>query len=238
MTAAIISDIHGNLEALVEALSFIEKKKVDSIYCLGDIVGYGANPNECVELVRERCKAVVLGNHDSAVSGRTDIRRFNEYARLSVLWTREKLNRENFTYLKGLPYIYKEADVLLVHASASDPESWRYIFSMASAVEEINGIEEEMCFIGHTHKPALYPVEEKPKGNIAYSLKNGVKYLVNVGSIGQPRDGDNRLSFCLYDTNKQNIEFIRLKYDIKQAANKIIRNGLPSFLADRLVNGF
>lgn len=238
MTIAIISDIHGNLEALRETFSYIDKEDINTVYCLGDIVGYGPNPNECVELVRKRCKTVVLGNHDAAATGTVDISRFNLNARTAIVWTRKKLNEENRNFLKDLPYTYKENDLLFVHASPTHPESWTYVFSVVTAKEELSGFNEKVCFIGHTHSPVIYPNAETADKSNRQHFEKDKKYLVNAGSVGQPRDGDNRLCFCLYDTIEQNIEFIRLNYDIKVTSEKIISSGLPPFLAERLINGY
>ncbi len=238
MIIAIISDIHGNLEALRETFSYIDKEKIDTVYCLGDIVGYGPNPNECVEIVRNRCKSIVLGNHDAAASGALDISRFNLNARNAIIWTGKKLKEENRNYLENLPYIYKDQDLFFVHASPKNPERWTYVFSDITAKEELNSFNEKVCFIGHTHSPMIYPDAEKGNYSNCYTFANNKKYLVNVGSVGQPRDGDNRLCFCIYDTIEQNIEFVRLNYDIKGTGEKIIRSGLPPFLAERLINGY
>jgi diadenosine tetraphosphatase ApaH/serine/threonine PP2A family protein phosphatase len=238
MNIAIISDVHGNYEALTETFAFLDKKNVKTVYCLGDIVGYGPDPDKCVTLIRKHCEVVIIGNHDAAASGVDDFNRFNKYAKQAMLWTRKRLSEDNCNYLNKLPHSYKKDKLLLVHASPIEPARWRYVLSTDDAKREFEGFSGAVCFIGHTHKPAYYPVVETPKANFYYQLDDGVKSLVNVGSVGQPRDGDNRLCFCLYDTEVPNIEFVRLKYDIKLTAEKIISNGLPSFLADRLLNGF
>ena len=238
MTFAIISDIHGNLEALNKVFSFIDKKKIDEILCLGDIVGYGPNPNECVELVRDRCEHVVLGNHDAAAIGITAITHFNLNAQNAIKWTREKLSDDNKNYLKNLPYTFRRDELLFVHASPSNPKKWIYIFSAANAVEEFANFQERVCFIGHTHIPAVYyGTEMLPKTN-QYKLNKDGKYLVNVGSVGQSRDGNNKLCFCLFDSDEKSIDFVRLGYDAEMTSNKIIGSGLPPFLAERILKGY
>ncbi len=238
MTIAIISDIHGNLEALNKAFSFLEKEGIDEVFCLGDVVGYGPNPNECVELIRERCEHVVLGNHDAAVLGITDISKFNVNAKNAITWTNERLSKENRNYLKELPYIYRQDDTLFVHASPLEPNKWTYIFSDVNAAETFSSFHEKICFIGHTHTPAIYnEMELLPKTN-QFKFKKDEKYLVNVGSVGQSRDGDNRLCFCIFDTAAYRIEFVRLVYDMVMTSNKIIGSGLPPFLAERLLKGY
>ena len=237
MKIAILSDIHGNLEALTEALEYIKRCDVDKIYCLGDIVGYGANPNECVAIIRENCKRVLMGNHDYAAIGLADISYFNEYAKLATLWTRNKLTKRNKDYLDTLPFSHQNDMLIMVHASPTNPVHWYYINSQADALIEMQAFSQRLCFVGHSHVPLVFSesgvIQEKK-----IKFDKDKKYIINVGSIGQPRDGDNRSSFVIYDTKTDEIEFIRLAYDIHKTFEKIKKAGLPHFLAERLIKGY
>jgi len=237
MAIAILSDIHGNLEALTAIFKYLEKKKINEIYCLGDIVGYGPNPNECVELIANKCTNAIIGNHDHAALGLTSIEYFNEFAKVSTRWTANQLTNKSKDYLLSLDFKYGIDFFLLVHSSPSDPQAWNYILTEHDAKQEFRFFEQPICFIGHSHFPVVF----SKKG---YTRKSKVrlddlnKYIINVGSTGQPRDGDSRACFCLYDREHRKIEYIRIEYDIKTTRNKIIDAGLPMFLADRLKKGF
>lgn len=237
MAIAIISDIHGNLEALTSIFDYIEKKKINEIYCLGDIVGYGPNPNECVDLVALKCTNAIIGNHDHAALGLTSIEYFNEFAKVSTRWTTNQLSNKSKDYLLSLDFKFGNEYFLLVHSSPSDPKSWNYILTEQDAKQEFKHFDQPVCFIGHSHFPVVF----SKKGYTRKSkvrLDDSNKYIVNVGSTGQPRDGDARACFCLYDRERRKIEYIRIEYDIKTTRDKIVEAGLPMFLADRLKKGF
>ncbi len=231
MKYAIISDIHSNLEALMTVLKEIQKKQVDEIVCLGDVVGYGANPDEVAEIVRNEVKYTVRGNHDDALYDNGTFSLINSYAKAAITYTRELLSEENYEWLKRLPMTNKIEDVLLVHASPSEPHEWKYIFTQTDAQIELSSFEEKICLIGHTHVPVIF------KKSVAGGSGPQVRELINVGSVGQPRDGDNRASFGIIDTGKFTYENLRIEYDYQMAANKIIAAGLPAFLAERLYKG-
>ncbi len=234
MRIAIISDIHSNLEALTKAFEIIETKNIDEIVCLGDIVGYGANPNECVELIRKRVKYVVMGNHDYAVAvDPTELFYFSSHARESDLWTREVLTRENLEFLKSLPLTISFKNLLFVHSSPAQPREWEYIFTEAQAKVQFQYFNEKICFIGHSHLPGVFP----EKGSYNGKIDKNMRYIINVGSVGQPRDGDWRLCFGIFDTNTWTYEQIRSEYEVEKASIKIIQNGLPEFLARRILVG-
>jgi putative phosphoesterase len=234
MRIAIISDIHSNLEALTKALEIIDTKNIDEIVCLGDIVGYGANPNECVEIVKKRAKYVVMGNHDFAVAvDPTELVYFNSYARESDLWTRSVLTEENLEFLRSLPFTISIKNLLFVHSSPAQPREWEYIFTEAQAKVQFKYFTEKICFIGHSHLPGIFPETGLYNGKID---KNN-RYIINVGSIGQPRDGDWRLSFGIFDTDTWTYENIRSEYEVDKASLKILQNGLPDFLARRIIIG-
>ncbi|HLF13589.1 MAG TPA: metallophosphoesterase family protein [Bacteroidota bacterium] len=232
MRIAIISDIHSNLEALNRALKEIEREKVDEIICLGDIVGYGANPNECVDIVKELSPHVLLGNHDEAAIDLSKTEFFNPFARIAAEWTGDTLTEENKDYIAGLPLILERNGIFLVHASPVHPQEWNYILTPSDAAENFPAMPSEVCFIGHSHVPEVFG-EDLWTRNVV----KGEKFIVNVGSIGQPRDGNPKLSFGIFDTELWSYRNLRLDYDIELAAFKIKKAGLPKNLADRLFVG-
>lgn len=237
MLIALLSDIHGNLEALQSAFNYIDQRNVDQIFCLGDIVGYGPNPNECVEMIKERSEIVLMGNHDSAAIGLANIEYFNDFAKMSTYWTIEALSDENKKYLHGLPYIHQDDQMIMVHSSPTNPSYWYYVLSIQDAKVEMQAFTQRICFIGHSHVPVIYSSKDMYRQN-SFVLEQKEKYIVNVGSVGQPRDGNPRLSFVIFDTKTQKIEYIRLKYKIEKTYQKIVEAGLPVFLAERLLKGY
>ena len=234
---AIISDIHSNLEALQAALDYIDNHKIESIYCLGDIVGYGPNPNECIELIRKRCQVVLMGNHDYAAVGLANIEYFNEYAKMSTYWTIERLREENRSYLSNLPFSHQTNNSFFVHASPSNPSFWYYVLSVQDAQMEMQSFDQRICFIGHSHVPVVF-TQENLYREVSFTFEPNEKYIVNVGSIGQPRDGNSNLCFAVMDEQKNSVEFVRLSYDLQKTYSKIIKAGLPLFLAERILKGY
>jgi diadenosine tetraphosphatase ApaH/serine/threonine PP2A family protein phosphatase len=235
----IISDIHANLEAFRSVLAEIDGGDIDRVICLGDIVGYGADPNECVEIIRERGFTSLIGNHDAAACGLYEPVDFNPAARDAVLWTREKLSERNREFLAALPEKARIDGFIVVHGSPSDPD--KYILSIYDAAPEFKLLEDTgLCFFGHTHVSVFYSLD---KGRITesrargFQLREGAMYLVNPGSVGQPRDRDPRASFLIYD-DRGNVEFRRVEYSIEGAQKKIIDSGLDRFLAERLSYGY
>ncbi len=239
----IFSDVHGNLEALSVVLEQIESCNPDKIICLGDVVGYGPNPNECIQLVHQSAHIIIMGNHDHAVLGITDISYFNQYAKLAVLWTRQVLTEENYSILQRYPFRVSEEDILFVHSTPLYPERWDYIFNPLEGQYYLQHLEERVCFIGHSHQPLFF--EKDQEGQILYdrrfafslSIREGCKYIINVGSVGQPRDGNPDASYAIYDTETQSVEVKRLPYDIVLTQKKMKDIGLPAFLIDRLAYG-
>jgi diadenosine tetraphosphatase ApaH/serine/threonine PP2A family protein phosphatase len=229
---AIISDIHGNLEALTTTLDLINTRSVDEVVCLGDVVGYGANPNECLAMVRERCTVILLGNHDAAAVDLSVANQFTMNARLSAIWTNRVLHDENKEFLKTLPFTKARDDIFLTHASPYDPEEWNYIITDFDARDAFQSFVQRICFVGHSHIPIIF----SETGNAA-AVSNRDRFVVNVGSVGQPRDGNPKLSFGIFDTEDWTYENIRAKYDAVTAAEKIRKAGLPRALADRLMVG-
>ena len=232
MKYAIISDIHSNLEALQKALSIIDEKKVDEIICLGDVVGYGANPNECVDIVRSRCSTIVLGNHDAAALNVSLAHDFNAIAKKAVVWTSEQLTVESKSFLSSLPMVVRKDQVLIVHSSPMQPEAWDYIIDNDDAALAFRYFDEKICFIGHTHVPGIFTQHGRAK-----SITADEQYLVNVGSVGQPRDGNPMLAFGLFESSVWEYELIRSQYDIQKAAEKIYAAKLPEELGNRLMYG-
>jgi diadenosine tetraphosphatase ApaH/serine/threonine PP2A family protein phosphatase len=237
MAIAILSDIHANLEALNTVLASIKEKEITSIYCLGDIVGYGPNPNECVNLVRENCQNVLVGNHDFAAIGRTDVEYFNKYAKAAAYWTRSHLSAENKEYLSYLPFTHQNDQMLMVHASPTNPAHWYYVLNPYDAQIEMQAFSQPLCFIGHSHVPLIYSETDVYKA-VAMKLEKKQKYIVNVGSVGQPRDGNHQACYCIYKPEEHAIEYVRLEYDVQKTYAKIIKEGLPAFLAERLLKGY
>ena len=237
MIHAILSDIHGNLEALEAVLADVPRHSVDSMVCLGDFVGYGASPNECIDRLRPLIEHAVVGNHDLAACGKLQLRYFNAHAAIAAQWTDAALTPENRRYLEELPYSVKWRDTLLVHASPADPEEWRYVLSASDAEDEMQAYEESVCFIGHSHYPGSF---DRLDGQIRYQrgpmvrIEERHRYLVNVGAVGQPRDGDPRAAYVLYDDAQRIIRHVRVEYDVAQAMRRIREAGLPRSLAERL----
>jgi predicted phosphodiesterase len=230
---AIISDIHSNLEALERAFRAIEEADVDAVYCLGDVVGYNADPAACVDLVRERCEAVVLGNHDAAVARTADMDFLPADGQEAARHNRAQLSDAQRDYLADLPLVHTAANCTFVHATPDAPTAWKRLTAYPAAQAQFDHFETDVCFIGHTHSPA---VMADSLG--IFRVRAGHRFLINVGSVGQPRDGNPKLSFGLFDTESLDYENVRLDYDVAAAARKI-RNaeGLPNRLANRLEDG-
>jgi predicted phosphodiesterase len=232
MKIAVISDIHSNLQALTQAFSVIEARGVDATYCLGDIVGYGGNPNECLELIRKRTALCVLGNHDLAACDTSVADYFSKQGRIAAEWTHSVLTEENRKFLLSLPYKTSAGPCTLVHASPLRPEQWQYVLSLQVAKQQFGSFTTEICFLGHTHVPAICGEDLK-----TFVLKQGKRFLINVGSVGQPRDGNPTLSFGILDTDAWVYQNVRAAYDIDKAAEAIRSQGLPPTLATRLYQG-
>lgn len=240
---AVISDIHGNLEALEAVLADVPVG-VDRVYCLGDVIGYGANPNECCDLVREWEMPVISGNHDLAVTDlSTDLAWFNPVAAAAVRWTREQLTEENAAFLLSRPRMMQERGALFVHGSVRDPDE--YIINTSSERENLALLKAEypgvrVCFFGHTHVKAVTP---SPNGSAVgtgvLDLEAGGPYLVNPGSVGQPRDGDTFASYVLAEDEPDGTKAVYrfVEYDVEKAQAGIRAAGLPGMLADRLAAG-
>ncbi|MDX1546637.1 MAG: metallophosphoesterase family protein [Rhodothermales bacterium] len=232
MKLAVFSDVHSNLQALRAVLAEIDRRGADAVYCLGDLVGYGADPVPCVELVRRRCAAVVLGNHDLAVATGEGLRTLPRAARKAAEHNRQRLAEGQLAYLAGLPLVAEHDGCTFVHATPGDPETWQRLGSFLTALEQFEHFTTPVCFIGHSHVPAVM-------GNRLglMRVQPGARFLINVGSVGQPRDGDPRACVGFFDTEAFTYELVRLPYEVEAAAARIVAAGLPKRLARRLERG-
>jgi diadenosine tetraphosphatase ApaH/serine/threonine PP2A family protein phosphatase len=244
MRLGILSDIHANYEALSAVLEAYSSENIDAYYCLGDTVGYGGSPNECAEIIRDIAKATILGNHDAAVAGRMDYSYYYEAARHALDIHSAMLGEANLEWLKSLPYQIKLDDigVQLCHGSPVRLEEFEYIFAPEQARECLSMYSElgHITLIGHSHLCKVFAltrdlVEELPP--IDFDLEDDRKYIVSVGSVGQPRDYDNRASYTVYDSDKKRFEFKRVEYDIETAAQKVLKARLERNFAHRLFIG-
>jgi len=237
---ALISDIHSNLEALSAVLDSLGRESIDKYICLGDIVGYAANPNKCTQLIKGVADASILGNHDSAAIGTTSTEGFNPLARKAISWTMKELSSENKKYLESLAVSLEVEDSLSVHSSPSDPSMWRYVFSTDDAKMEFHHFKHAVCFIGHSHQPVSFVYSKRRvvlDTRVELDIEDGNRYIINVGSVGQPRDLDARAAYVIYDTDKDMVQIKRAEYNVETARKKIIEAGLPRFLGDRLLLG-
>ena len=238
----IISDIHSNLEALQAVLADIEKLPVDQILCLGDVVGYGPNPNECIELVKATSSVVLAGNHDWAPVGKMDTAYFNPYARSAVEWTAGELTRVSADFLRHLPLTDQRDGAFLVHATPDDPAEWDYITSVWVAQKNFSYFGDQVCFIGHSHVPVTWIKNEmgnfcRAERSPSVEFSAGQRYIINVGSVGQPRDLDPKASYGIFDSEEKTFELRRVEYNIAETQRKIRQAGLPEYLAERLGRG-
>lgn len=242
MRYAILGDIHANTDALEVVLGDIETQEVDQIVCLGDIVGYGAEPVRCVEIIRDLGCDVIAGNHDWAAIERISIDFFNAYAKAAAMWTREQLPDDHKAWLSGLPLTLTYEHFAIAHGTFHQPEAFNYIqtvFDAQLSFEALKILGSQLGFLGHSHVPVGF-FDSDP---ITYTLENEIPVdgehaiIVNAGSVGQPRDENNKASYALYDQEQGIVNIRRLDYDIDRAANKIREAGLPEILAARLYHG-
>lgn len=242
MRIGIISDIHANLEALEATLKALSDQGADSYICLGDIVGYGPNPNECIERIKELKCPVLKGNHDEMAAVDIEIHNFNSMARSAILWTRDQITPENREYLNSLPYIYQNEFLFAVHSTPAKPENWDYILTIESALDALHDFTEPIGFMGHSHSPFFLEATSPEHGYIVreniLSVKSDCRYLVNVGSVGQPRDNNARSCCVLYDLDEHTLQRLRVSYDISVTQKKILDADLPVLLAHRLETGY
>jgi predicted phosphodiesterase len=239
MRFAIFSDIHANLEALEAVLENAQQLESTHYVCLGDVVGYNANPHECVQRIREMDCPIVKGNHDEQASLEESSRDFNELAEHAIEWTRENLTSEDKQWLRNLRLERQVRDFTVVHATLDTPAQWGYVFNTLDAAASFTYQHTTVCFFGHTHVPMAF-IRDDGVRRISFEqirIDTGRKDFSNAGSTGQPRDGDWRAAYCIYDSEKNVVELHRVKYDLPAAQSKIIKAGLPRLLAERLAIG-
>jgi len=239
MRYAVIADIHANLEAFEVVLADTKEQKCTHYCCVGDVVGYNANPKECLDIVRSMGMPVVKGNHDEYCSSEEDLEGFNPHAAEAVNWTRKQLGKEDRQWLRDLKYVRLVASFSMVHATLDGPQRWGYVFDKLAAAASFTYQNTSVCFFGHTHVPVAFVRDSVVRGGTysKFRVEPGKKYFVNVGAVGQPRDGNPKSGYVVYDLNEGTIELRRLDYDIPKAQKKIIEAGLPQRLADRLALG-
>jgi diadenosine tetraphosphatase ApaH/serine/threonine PP2A family protein phosphatase len=242
---AIFSDVHGNLESLEAVLAHASAQGVGFHLCLGDVIGYGANPNECVDRVRALSAVACLkGNHDAAVVDARERAYFHEVALEGIHYSALRLTAENAEFLRKLPYVYRDhARMMGVHASPYRPEDWEYVLDQVGAERAFEAMApHRAAFIGHSHSPVVFVDDGNAQrfpsdGPLMLDLK-ARRYVMNVGSVGQPRDGNPDASYAVYDDETDSVRLFRVRYDREKAAEKILKAGLPPVLAERLLIGF
>lgn len=239
MKFAIIADIHANLEALEAVLADAKEQKVTHYACLGDVVGYNANPKECLDIIRSMGMPCVKGNHDEYCSTDSSLDGFNPAAAQAVEWTRHQLTAEDRQWLRDLKYMRLVTSFSIVHATLDAPQRWGYVFDKLAAAASLTYQNTSVCFFGHTHVPVAFVRDSVVRGGSysKFKVEPGKKYFVNVGSVGQSRDGVPKATYVIYDLDNQTIELRRLDYDIAKTQAKILAAGLPKRLAERLALG-
>jgi len=243
MRIAVLSDVHANLEALAQVEVALQGLRPDQVVCLGDVVGYGASPNECCARIRRLASVVLLGNHDAAVSGRMDYAYYYDAARRALDWTTQQLSAENLAWLRGLPYTHRDGSVGYSHGSPVLPAEYEYVFALEQARELLPHLQSlpEVTFIGHSHLCKAFALAEDggvaDVGAPALELRGDRRYIVSVGSVGQPRDYDNRACFVTFDTGSRRVEYHRVAYDIEASAQRIFAAQLAVNFGRRLFLG-
>jgi diadenosine tetraphosphatase ApaH/serine/threonine PP2A family protein phosphatase len=240
---AIIADIHANLAAFTAVLDDIERRGgVEELWCLGDVVGYGPDPHECLELLWQYNHVCVAGNHDWGAIGKLDTSDFNPYAAAACHWTAQQLSREDVQYLESLPLVVQKGDFTLAHGSPREP-IWEYLFSTNSARENFAYFKSQFCLVGHSHVPLVFECSETgscslsefPAGVTLTLAKN--RLIINPGAVGQPRDGDPRASYAIYDDETRTVSRYRIPYDIGTTQARMMEYRLPIRLVSRLSYG-
>jgi predicted phosphodiesterase len=239
MKYAIIADIHANLEAFQVVLEDIKAQQCTHCACLGDVVGYNANPKECLDIVREMNIPVVKGNHDEYCSTDEPLDGFNPAAAEAVNWTRKQLTEDDRQWLRDLKYRQMVNNFTIVHATLDAPQRWGYVFDKLAAAASFTYQNTPVCFFGHTHVPVAFMRDTMVRGGTysKFKIEAGKKYFVNVGAVGQPRDNNPKAAYVVYDVDEGTIELRRLEYNIPKAQQKILAAGLPERLAERLSYG-
>ena len=239
MKFAIIADIHANLEAFRVVLEDCKKQKVTHYACLGDVVGYNANPKECLDIVRAMAMPVVKGNHDEYCSTEEHLDGFNPAAAEAVNWTRKQLTNDDREWLRDLKYTRMVTSFTIVHATLDGPQRWGYVFDKLAAAASFTYQNTSVCFFGHTHVPVAFMRDNLVRGGTysKFKIEAGKKYFVNVGAVGQPRDNNPKAAYAQFDMERERITFHRVAYDHLAAARKIRQAGLPESIAYRIEHG-
>jgi predicted phosphodiesterase len=241
MRYGIFSDVHSNLEALDAVVEAYKKESIDKYFCIGDVVGYGANPRECIERVSRFVTLTVAGNHDRGSVNLFPLSYFNPLAAEALLWTNRQLDSGCAYFLESLKLVYQDSDFTLTHGTLDEPQQFNYMLDNNTAGKTFRLLDTDICFVGHTHMAGIF--QKDKNGNVTYlrkptlSIEEANTYIVNAGSVGQPRDGNNKAAFCIYDTALKTVEIKRVPYDIAKTRKKIIDAGLPQYLGDRLSSG-
>ncbi len=241
MKFALVSDIHGNYEALTSVLKDIEAQKVDKIHCLGDVIGYGADPVLCLETISSECDIKLMGNHEYAALGLISTEHYNKAAKESTEWTRTQLSDKDISDISDFEMSCSFDNFHLVHASPFEPTKWRYIIAPNAAIEGFMHFTENICFFGHSHLPQIFMEREDalPRCQTGHDFlpDRESRYLINVGSVGQPRDNDNRACYLIFDTDEYEVIYRRVEYDIATAQAKMAELKMPEMLISRLAIG-
>jgi len=241
MRLALISDIHANLEALTAVLKDIEKQNIDEIICLGDVIGYGSDPVACLEQVNRTCKVKLMGNHEYAALGLLSTDYYHTDAKKAAQWTLQQLSDREYSMISDYEMDNKMDNIYLVHSSPHEPEMWHYILDQKHARLAFDYFEGDICFHGHSHVPMIFlEIEDKlPRMQIGHDIQTDQdnRYLINVGSVGQPRDDDPRACYVILDTKEDEVFFNRIEYDINTVQQKMKNVNLPEMLINRLSVG-
>ena len=243
MRYAIIADIHANLSAFTAVLDDIERRGgVEEVWCLGDVVGYGPDPHECIALLRQTTDVCIAGNHDWAAIGKVSTSDFNRDAAAACHWTAQQLSDEDAEYLINLPLVIEKDDFTLVHGSPREP-IWEYLLSTGTAKESFAYFKSQFCLVGHSHRPVVFSYDETGACSLRqFSPDSGLalgesRLIINPGGVGQPRDGDPRASYAIYDSENRLVSLYRIPYDIGATQARMMTHGLPVRLVTRLSLG-
>jgi len=241
MKIAIISDVHANLEALTAVMQDIESRNAERVFFLGDVVGYGADPNKCIKLIGDLCEIKLLGNHDYVAMGLESPEHFNVMAKQSIFWTRKELKKKAIERMSDFEMEATFLDYYFVHASPDNPADWNYMVSVDDAVRNFDFFSQGFCFVGHSHLPAVFCLQPDRKVDLIesdwFEAKPDCRYIINVGSVGQPRDGNRNACYIEAETDTNRFEFRRVPYDLRLAQEKMRKAQLPEFLITRLASG-
>jgi diadenosine tetraphosphatase ApaH/serine/threonine PP2A family protein phosphatase len=236
---AILGDIHSNLDAFEATLDDAKSQNVTRYLCVGDVIGYNADPVPCLDRIIEMQCTTVLGNHDHYCSSETELDDFHPLAAEVIEWTRKQLSQNHISFLQDLSLVKRVSGFTLVHSTLDMPEKWGYVFDEFEAAANFSYQSTPLCFHGHTHVPVVFERQKRVTRSrfTRLDVTAGSHYFINVGSVGQPRDGDPRAAYCIYDTESRSVELRRITYDVTKAQEKILKAGLPERLAKRLQFG-